>query len=308
MKCCLKSNGLPQMPESRRAVILGQAGGWHERKLEEAFLRLKIEVLCLPVTRLVSLLGEDTAFGVSLSDEVVPLRRTDIILVRAIPGGSLEQVVYRMDALHALQAWGCRVINTAEAIERSVDKFHASFLIAQAGLRTPRTVTAERFEDAMNYFDELGGDVVLKPIFGSEGKGIVRISDKDVAYRTFRALEIARSVYYLQEYLQGPGWDLRVFVLGGRALGCMKRTAIGWKTNVSQGASPEPYPMTEEIETLALRTAEAFAADCCGVDLYPSQGGFIVIEANGIPGWRGLERATGIPVADEIASWALCGV
>lgn len=295
------------MPETPRVVILGQAGGWHEQKLTEAFVRLKAETLCLPVTRLVAMQEEAAAFGVSVADEVVPLRRTDILIIRAIPGGSLEQVIYRMDALHALQAWGCRVINTAETIERSVDKFHASFLIGHAGLPTPRTFTAEHFEDAMTYFDELGGDVVLKPLFGSEGKGIVRISDKDIAYRTFRALEIARSVYYLQEYLPSRGWDLRVFVLGGRVIGCMRRTAVGWKTNVSQGAKPEAYPMTEEIETLALRTAEVFAADCCGVDLYPTARGFMVLEANGIPGWRGLQRATGVPVADKIAGWALCG-
>ena len=290
----------------RRSVILGQSGGWHERELARSFEALGAETLCLPITRLVSSPGEEAVFGVSLPDAFIPLRRDDIVLVRAIPGGSLEQVVYRMDALHALQAWGCRVINTAEAIERSVDKFHASFLIGQAGLPTPRTFVAERFEDAVTYFNELGGDVVLKPIFGSEGKGIVRISDPDVAYRTFRALEIARSVYYLQEYLPGPGWDLRVFVLGGRVLGCMKRTASGWKTNVSQGASPEAYPLSEDIRALALASAEAFGADVCGVDLFPSRGGFKVIEANGIPGWRGLEYATGIPVALEIARWALC--
>ena len=296
------------MPEVPRVVILGQAGGWHERRLKEAFEEFGAETLCLPVTRLVSKIGDAGAFGVSLGEEFVPLRRTDIVLVRAIPGGSLEQVVYRMDVLHALQDWGCRVINAAETIERSVDKFHASFLIEQAGLPTPCTYVTERFDDAMAYFDALGGDVVLKPLFGSEGKGIVRVSDADIAYRTFRALEVARSVYYMQEYLPSQGWDLRVFVLGGRVLGCVKRMAAGWKTNVSLGASTEVYPLTGEIESLALRTTGVFAADCCGVDLYPSPEGFKVIEANGIPGWRGFERATGIPVAEEIARWTLCGV
>ncbi|MBP9626683.1 MAG: RimK family alpha-L-glutamate ligase [Synergistaceae bacterium] len=295
------------MSDTNRVIILGQAGGWHERSLRDGFLKYGVEVLCLPITRLISMVGGggSSEFGVSVEKEFVSLRHTDSIVVRAIPGGSLEQVVYRMDALHALQEWGCKVINSAETIERSVDKFHASFLIQKTGIATPRTYIAERFDDAMGYFAALAGDIVLKPLFGSEGKGIVRISDPDIAYRTFRALEVTRSVYYLQEYLPSYGWDLRVFVLAGKALGCIKRLSSGWKTNISQGATPEIYPMAEEIEEAALRAAAVFKADYCGVDLYPSPEGFKVIEVNGIPGWRGFERATGIPVAEEIAKWML---
>lgn len=292
------------MADERRIVVLGQAGGWHERALREAAAACGIEALCLPISRLLATTGgARDAFGVSTNDGFVPLRPDDRVLVRAVPGGSLEQVAYRMDALHALRDWGCRVVNGAETIERSVDKFHASFLIRNAGLPTPRTCVAERFDDAMERFAALGGDIVLKPLFGSEGKGILRIDNEDLAYRTFRALEVARSVYYMQEFLPARGWDLRVFVLAGRVLGCIRRAATGWKTNVSQGALPEAYPLTEEIASLALRTAEAFAADYCGVDLYPTDAGFSVIEINGIPGWRGLERATGIPVAKEIVTW-----
>ncbi len=298
------------MSNADRVVVLGQAGGWHERRLREAFEKFGAETLCLPISRLVATVGGGagaSAFDVSLGEEFISLKESDSVLVRAIPGGSLEQIIYRMDVLHSLGDWGCRVINTAETIERSVDKFHASFLIERAGLPTPRTQVAERFDDAMECFAALGGDVVLKPLFGSEGKGIVRISDADVAYRTFRALEVAKSVYYLQEYLPSQGWDVRVFVLGGRTLGSIKRVAAGWKTNVSLGASTEIYPMNEEIERLALETASVFGADYCGVDLYPSPEGFKVIETNGIPGWRGFERATGIPVAEEIAKWTLSG-
>jgi RimK family alpha-L-glutamate ligase len=287
-----------------RAVILGQAGGWHEKRLSEAFADIGLETECLPITRLVCRVGGDSqSFGVSLQDGFKPLRETDSVVVRAIPAGSLEQVVYRMDVLHSLEDWGCVVTNSAECIERSTDKFHASFLIRNAGLATPRTCVMERFDDAMECFMSLGGDVVLKPLFGSEGNGIVRVDSVELAYRTFRALDLTRSVYYMQEYLQSVGWDLRVFVLAGRALGCIKRKSQGLVTNVSRGAVAETYPMTDEIERLALVTASVLGADYCGVDLYPTPSGFSVIEANGIPGWRGFERATGIPVAGLVARW-----
>jgi RimK family alpha-L-glutamate ligase len=285
-----------------RAVILGQAGGWHEKRLSEAFSDIGMEAECLPITRLVSRIGGDSqSFGVSLQNGFKPLRGTDAVIVRAIPAGSLEQVVYRMDVLHSLEDWGCMVTNSAECIERSADKLHTSFLIRNAGLATPRTCVMERFDDAMECFESLGGDVVLKPLFGSEGNGIVRVDSVGLAYRTFRALDVTRSVYYMQEYLPSTGWDLRVFVLAGRALGCIKRKSPGLVTNVSQGAVAEPYPMTEETERMALSVASVLGADYCGVDLYPTPSGFCVIEANGIPGWRGFERATGISVAGRIA-------
>lgn len=297
------------MAKRGRAVLLGQAGGWHECALTEGCRKAGMEVLCLPVTKLVSRMGGciEPAFGVYLGGEreYVPLRQTDFVLVRALPGGSLEQIVYRMDALHVLEAWGCRVVNSAETIERSVDKFHASFLIQAAGIPTPKTFSCERHEDAMEFFKALGGDVVVKPLFGSEGKGILRISDPDLAYRTFRALDVTRSVYYMQEYLPSSGWDLRVLVLDGRVLGCIRRESSTWKTNISQGARAEAFPITEEIETLSLRAAETFAADFCGVDLYPTSDGFAVIEVNGIPGWRGFQGATHVPVAEEVAGWML---
>lgn len=232
------------MREKQRTVVLGSAGGWHERELTRAFGRLGIETACLPVSRLIADVGGDggSSFGVSLPEGRFALQPGDTVLVRAIPAGSLEQIIYRMDVLHALEDWGCRVINSAETLERCVDKFHASFLIERAGLPTPRTRVAERFDDALALYEELGGDVVVKPLFGSEGRGIIRISDPDLAYRTFRALDVTRSVYYIQEFLPQSEWDLRAFVLGGQVLGCFRRTAPGWKKNVSLGAAAEALP------------------------------------------------------------------
>ena len=141
------------------------------------------------------------------------------VIVRAIPGGSLEQVIFRVDALHRLARLGVAVINSPRCIERTVDKYFTSTLLEDAGLPTPRTRVCERFDDALAAFEALGGDVVVKPLFGSEGRGIVRVSDPDLAYRTCRALELTRSVFYLQEFVPHGGRDIRAFVVGGPAGG-----------------------------------------------------------------------------------------
>ena len=123
----------------------------------------------------------------------------DAVIVRGIPRGSLEQVIFRVDALHALVERGVTCVNGPRAIERTIDKFLASALLARAGVQTPRTIACERADDALEAFDELGGDVIVKPLFGSMGAGMTRVDDADVAYRVFHALALERAVYYLQE-------------------------------------------------------------------------------------------------------------
>ena len=107
-------------------------------------------------------------------------------------------------------------------------------------------MVAERFDEAMAAFEELGGDVVVKPLFGSEGRGIVRVSDADTAYRVFRALELGRYIYCLQEFVPHGREDIRAFVVGERVIGAMLRRGPGWKTNAAQGAKGEPLELDEQ--------------------------------------------------------------
>jgi RimK family alpha-L-glutamate ligase len=256
-----------------------------------------VSAAVLPITRLTARLGG----GPILSAGEQRLDEFDFLFVRAIPGGSLEQIIYRMDALSRLEKAGVRVINPARVIERTVDKYYTSWLLEEAGLPTPRTVIAERFEDAMLAFEELGGDVVVKPIFGSEGRGIVRVSDPDVAYRIFRALELGRYVYYLQEFIPHDQRDIRAFVIGSRVEAAMLRRGDGWKTNVAQGARAERLEPDDRLVELAARAAQVVGTEYAGVDILPLENNkYMVIEVNGIPGWRGLEKATGIQIADRL--------
>ena len=147
------------------------------------------------------------------------------------------------------------------------------------------------------------GDVVIKPIFGSMGHGMVRVSDPDVAFRVVRSLEQLRIVFYVQRVVDHGGRDVRVFVIGGRVLGAIERRAPEgqWRTNVSLGGSARPFELPPSWEQLALRATAAIGADYAGVDLLPSRDGTVfVLEVNGIPGWQGLKQATGIDVAGAI--------
>ncbi len=227
----------------------------------------------------------------------------DAVIVRGIPRGSLEQVIFRVDALHALEARGVRCVNGPRAIERTVDKFLASALLARAGVPTPRTIACERPEDALEAFAELGGDVIVKPLFGSMGAGMTRVDDADVAYRVFHALELERAVYYLQEALPHDGRDLRALVVGGRVLAAIERVGSGWRANLARGARAQAAELSAEQARLCLEAAEVLGADYAGVDLLrAADGREYVLELNGIPGWQGLQKATGADVAAALVA------
>jgi RimK family alpha-L-glutamate ligase len=281
-----------------RVGVLGSTGGWHARRIERALTARGHQCGFAPVTRMVGRIDGRLA----VRGRELALDRCDVVLVRGIPRGSLEQVVFRVDALHALGHAGVRIVNPAGAIERTVDKFLASALLARAGLPTPRTMACERPADALDAFAELGGDVILKPLFGSMGLGMVRVDDPDVAERVFRALDLERAVFYLQETLPHAGRDVRALVVGERVVAAIERVGEGWRTNLARGGHAHGLRLDEERERLCVGAAAALGADYAGVDLLRvTDGRDYVVEVNGIPGWQGVERATGVDVAAALA-------
>jgi RimK family alpha-L-glutamate ligase len=247
-------------------------------------------VVAIPATRLQSEVDERGEVRVSGLDGTV-LDALDLLVVRGVPRGSLEQVIFRMDVLHVLADHGVRVVNSPRAIERTVDKSWASALLARAGVPTPPTIVCERYDGAMAAFEQLGGDVVVKPLFGAMGNGIVRVEDRDVAHRVFRALELERAVYYVQRTIAPAGGrNLRALVVAGEVAGAMERVSDSWRANVARGARPRAVALSEDERSLALAAAAALEADVAGVDLLVAPGGeVVVLEVNGIPGWQALQ-------------------
>lgn len=284
-------------------IVLASETGWHTDELVRAIGARGLEPLLLPWEANIGRMGGSS--GVSNSGRL--LREARAVIARIIPGGSLEQIIYRVDTLHRLEEEGARVVNTARAIERTVDKAWTSAILERAGLPTPETVACERADDAFAAFRVMG-DVVVKPIFGSMGLGMSRVSDEDMAWRVFRVVETVRGVYYLQRFIQHAGRDVRVFVVGGRIVGAIERSAPGWRTNFSRGGKVRPIELPAAWADLAIRAAAAVGTEYAGVDLLPAEDGTVyVLEVNGIPGWEGLQQATGIDVAATIVEQVLTG-
>ena len=253
-------------------------------------------------------LGSGRGVARALGADGEELLSAGAVLARIIPNGSLEQIIYRVDALHWLEDRGVAVVNSPRAIERCVDKFYTSALLQEAGLPKPETVVCERPDDAIAAFRALG-DIIVKPLFGSMGLGMIRVADPETAFRVFRALEAIRAVYYLQRTIEHGGRDVRAFIVGGRVVGAIERSAPGWRTNVSRGGAARPVELSPEWTGLALRAAHAVGADYAGVDLIAALDGTVyVIEVNAIPGWRGLQEATGLDVAGAIVDHLLTRV
>ena len=286
-----------------RVVILGSMNAWHVETLKRAFedrgavvgvvrtrdMKVKIkenEVVC----------SGDTDLG-----------DADMVVVRSLPGGSLEQVIYRVDMLHVLEEIkGIRVINSPKALERTVNKMYTTALFSKAGLLVPETLIAERYDDAMKAFEVLGGDVVVKPLFGSEGRGMTRVTDSETAHRVFMALNQCRYVYYLQKFIPHSGMDIRTFVIKGHVVAAMERHASDWRCNVALGAQVKPLIPDQNIIDLSVKAANAVGAIYAGVDILPAKDGQLyLLEVNGIPGWRGLQQATCLNIASIIVDFLL---
>lgn len=284
-------------------VALVSGFGWHVEDLRRAAGRLSVSFHAVPFPRVSAVVGTGPAPArVSAGD--LDLTAADGVLVRMMPPGSLEQVVFRMDALHRVAAAGVPVLNPPRAVEAAVDKYLTLALLEAAALAVPPTWSGHSANEGLAAFEQLGGDVVVKPLFGSEGRGLVRISDRELAWRTLHALERMGAILYLQRAIRHPGYDYRVFVLRGEVLGVMRRHAIKgeWRTNVSLGGRAEPCRLEPEAERIALAAARAIGAEMAGVDLLPDldRGQLVVLEVNAVPGWRALARVAAVDIAAAV--------
>lgn len=225
----------------------------------------------------------------------------DALIVRAQPFGSLEQVVFRMDCLWALEARGVVVVNPPKAAETAVDKYLALARLELAGLPVPPTIVCQTAHEARRAFTALGGDVVLKPIFGSEGRGLARLNDPDLADRAFSLFERMGSILYLQPFLAHPGYDLRLLVIGDSLLGIRRHNPNDWRTNLSRGGRAEPWQPDAATAQLAFQAARAIQASVAGVDILETvDGRRLILEINAAPGWRGVAEAHDVDVAQLV--------
>ena len=301
------------MPHSPDAVAADSAGpscavalvvdrpDWHARELSKALKGLGARAVPVALTSC----GFDTqsAFGVRIpgfEKNSLP----SAVLVRSMSGGSFEAVTLRLGVLHALRDLGVPVMNDARAIERCVDKSATSFLLARAGIATPPTWAVESPEAAAAIVrrEIAAGPLVLKPLFGSQGRGLRLIG----AERDLPDPATVHGVYYLQRYVgvERDGFrDFRLLVSRGRVVTAMMRHSAGWITNVKRGGRPVAAVIDGEMRSLAVAATAAVGADFAGVDIvHGADGRATVLEVNSMPAWSGLQKVTSQNIAGVLAA------
>jgi RimK family alpha-L-glutamate ligase len=289
---------------TRIAIALEEID-WHAQAIADAFETAGAVVVSFRLSDCAFATDRPHGLAIPGFDESLP----DAVFVRTVSSGSFEEVTRRLGVLHALCERGVPVWNDARAIERCVDKSMTSFLLAHAGLPTPATWTVEGIEAARATVacETATGALVLKPLFGSQGRGlrlIERVADLPDAAQV-------QGVFYLQRYVPpADGFrDHRLLVCNGTVIAAMTRRAESWITNVRRGGRPEALSPEPDLIDLALRAADCVGARYAGVDtMRDPDGRALVLEVNSMPAWRGLQTVTDHPIADRLAATLLRGL
>lgn len=244
-----------------------------------------------------------------LADDAVtfPLARngfkSDLVLNRSV---SHTRSLY---ALRFFEHYGVPTVNPYEVVSLCGDKVLASLRLQEAGVPTPETVVALTPEAALKALDEVGYPAVLKPPIGSWGRLMAKVEDREEAEQIIEHKAALgspmHSVFYVQEFVEKPGRDLRAFVVGDRVVAAMSRRSEGWRTNAHLGGVAEPFAVTREVEDLALRAARAVGGGVLAVDLMEAPEGLVVHEVNPTPEFKALTAATGADVAAAIVDYAV---
>lgn len=290
------------MEALRIGILTKDVNAYGSVTLLNALRKRGIPGTCMSFPQFVARIGYKPYLSVGRRDL---LKDLSALIVRPIGRGSLEEIVFRMDMLHRLKRMGLYIVNPPEAIERCVDKYAILAILEENGIPVPRTAVTESQDEALKAFHDLGGDVVVKPIFGSRGVGSTRISDPEIAQTVFSAITFYHGVIYIQEYVPHGFSDIRAFVIGDQVAAAMRRVATSWKTNYSQGARPEPIKLDSEMEELAVKSAKLVKCKVAGVDILETPKGPLVVEVNSQPGWRGLQSVASIDIAEAIVDLVL---
>lgn len=275
--------------------------GWHGKRLQEAFAVRGFQAVFVSLKDCFLDLTADASGVVIPGFDVLP----KFAFVRGVPGGTLQQVITRLDILHALEMLGVKVYNTGRAVERTVDKAMTSFLLHHHAVPTPGTWVCESRHEAEKILVQetaRGDALVIKPLFGSQGNGVSLIKQGDKLPVPMQ--QHVDGLYYLQRYVdsgEGAWHDHRVFVIQGKAVAAMVRHGASWVNNVALGGRCEAISLSGELIELAEAASKAVDIDYCGVDIIRDQSGkSYVLEVNSIPAWKGLQSVVDIDIAQAL--------
>jgi [lysine-biosynthesis-protein LysW]--L-2-aminoadipate ligase len=212
-------------------------------------------------------------------------------------------------ALRVMERWGIPTLNRSAATTVCDDKALCSLALEAAGVPTPRTLLAFSVDSAIEACEQVGYPAVLKPVTGSWGRLLAKVNGPEQARAILdQKTELGsyeHSIFYVQQYVEKPGRDIRVYVVGERVLAASYRTSEHWITNAARGAVSSACPITPEIEELAWRACISVGARLAGVDLIETPDGLKVVEVNTGGEFKGLMSTTDVDIAGEIVEEAV---
>lgn len=296
----MSSKSLSQLPIDSAMLsslaILGSTKSWHVAELLKASSSNNIRAAVIDWETIGSL-------AISHGEKFWPnsLHTADAILVRTMPAGTLEQVISRMDILARLAIRGSVVLNNPKSLESAIDKYVTTTRLIDAGIPVPPSAIVQSSADLEQCTVQFGGDVVLKPIFGSNGQGLFRLECDNKPLPPFFS---ETGVAVAQQYIANDGWDARILVVGTEAFAMRRIAADGeWRTNIARGGKAELFTPPSEWIQLAHAATQAVGAHIAGVDILPGRDGSIwVLEVNAVPGWRALQTVTSKNISAAILS------
>lgn len=282
--------------------IFTDDAGWHGAQLKQAFAQRGFEAVFVSLQAcVIDLSGDRPLIKIPYFDSL-----PKAVFVRGVSGGTLQQVITRLNVLHMLAMQGVVIYNDVKAIERTVDKAMTSFLLQLYGVSSPPTWIAEsrtHAESIRQIAAQNNQTLVIKPLFGSQGLGVRKLQAHEPLPVPMQ--QFVDGVYYLQQLIETPmiagkdaPHDYRVFVINGKVVAAMKRIGTSWVNNVAAGGRCEVAEQNQSMIELALKAAAAVAIDYCGVDIIQAANGeYYVLEVNSIPAWKGLQSVTELNVA-----------
>lgn len=283
-------------------LVIDRSDSWHVSDLRRA-AGIECQITTATYDDLSVRFDDDNESEFFAGEQLV--HQFDAIFTRAMPASSLEQIVFRMDWLNQVEfQLQTPVVNPSRTIECCIDKYLSLEKLRAHKVPVPFSNASQTVDQALNFFENAGCDSVVKPIFGSRGRNIVRLQSLPEAERYFSELEKSKSVIYQQQYIEHGDVDYRLLVVGDQVFG-MRRTLEGsWIVNASLGAKCEPHTVSELEYAIAIQAAHSQNAFIVGVDLvYRAKDNFpFVVEVNACPSWRNLSEATDVDISAAVIS------
>ncbi|MFP3204347.1 MAG: lysine biosynthesis protein LysX [Metallosphaera yellowstonensis] len=237
--------------------------------------------------------------------KIVPVFTKDMAFVTGEDLGLLgAEAILQRNTSHSralsssliFEAHGLRVYNDSMTLIRCENKLHTTSLLSKSGIPVPKTAIAFSREKALEIAEKLGYPVVIKPVEGSWGRMVARAQDEDslrslMEYQEFTTVPF-KTVYYVQEFVEKPNRDIRIFVIGDEApVGIYRVNEKSWKTNTALGATALPLKIDEELRELALKVREVIGGFFLGIDVFEDrERGYLVGEVNGVPEYKNTAR------------------